>query len=120
MASLNKVMFIGNIGKDAELRYTAKGFATSSFSIAVNDRKKNDAGEWADVTEWVNVQLLGDSAEKLSQYLTKGKQIYVEGKLQTRTWDDDKGTKHYRTEVLAQSVVLLGSKQQDNTEGWND
>ena len=110
MASLNKIMLIGNAGKDAELRYTAGGTAQSQFSLAVNRNRKNQAGEWESETEWFNIILFGDQAERLSQYITKGKSIYVEGRLQTRNWDDDQGQKHYMTEVVAQTVQLLGSR----------
>lgn len=116
MASLNKVMLIGNTGRDAELRYTAKGTAQASFSLAVNNRRKAPSGEWEDQTEWFNVVLFGDSAERVSQYIVKGKPLYVEGRLQTRTWDDDQGQKHYRTEVIANQVLLLGSRDGDQAQ----
>lgn len=106
---MNKVMLIGNAGKDAELRYTANGFATASWSLAVNGRRKNAAGEWEDETEWFNCVLLGEQAEKLAQYVTKGKPVYVEGRQKTRSWEDDKGDKHYWTEVIVNSLQLLGT-----------
>lgn len=109
MSGLNKVLLIGNAGRDAELRYTTSGTAQAQFSLAVNGRKKNSAGEWEDETEWFNVVLWREQAEKLAQYITKGKQLYVEGRLQTRSWSDDQGEKHFRTEVIAQSIQLLGS-----------
>jgi single-strand DNA-binding protein len=111
MASLNKVMLIGNAGKDAELRYLSTGTAQSQFSLAVNSRRRGQNGEWEDQTEWFNIVIWADQAERVSQYITKGKQVYVEGRLQTRTWDDDQGVKHYRTEVIAQTIQLLGSRQ---------
>ena len=115
MASLNKVMIIGNAGRDAELRYLANGTPQSLFSLAVNNRRKNkQTGEYEDETEWFNVIIFGDTAERISQYITKGKSIYVEGRLQTRTWDDDQGQKHYKTEVIAQSVQLLGKSEGDS------
>jgi len=118
MASLNKCMFIGNATRDAEQRYTANGFATSSFSIAVNDRRKNQqSGQYEDVAEFVNCTMLGDRAEKMSQYITKGKSVYVEGKLQTRSWDDDQGAKHYRTEVLVENIQLLGGRDDGGKRG---
>jgi single-strand DNA-binding protein len=116
VASLNKVMLIGNAGKDAELRYMASGTPQSKFSLAVNNRVKKD-GEWADQTEWFNVLLWGDTAERVSQYIVKGKQLYIEGRLQTRTWDGDDGQKHYMTEVVANTVQLLG--KQDGTDRDN-
>lgn len=113
MASLNKVMIIGNVGRDAELRYLPNGTAQAQFSLAVNNRRKNaQTGEYEDNTEWFNVVLWRDQAEKLSQYITKGKPLYVEGRLQTRTWDDDQGQKHYRTEVIGNNVQLLGARDE--------
>lgn len=116
MASLNKVMLIGNTGKDCELRYTANGLATSSFSLAVNGRRKRDDGEWEDQTEWFNILLFGDTAERISQYITKGKPLYIEGRLQTRSWEDDDGVRRYRTEVVANTVQLLGTRDDRRDE----
>ena len=111
MAGLNKVMLIGNAGKDAELRYMASGTPQAKFSLAVNNRRRNQqTNEWEDQTEWFNILIWGDTAERVSQYITKGKQLYIEGRLQTRSWDDDQGQKHYMTEVVAQTVQLLGSR----------
>ncbi len=107
MANLNKVMLIGNTGRDAEMRYTANGNAMATFSLAVNTNRRNPAGEWETETEWFNVVMFGDSAERQAQYITKGKQIYVEGRLRTRNWDDDQGQRHYRTEVIANTVQFL-------------
>lgn len=110
MASLNKIMLIGNAGKDADLRYAANGNAMASFSLAVNSRKKGKSGEWEDETEWFNVTLFKEQAERLSEHIVKGKPLYVEGRLQTRSWSDDQGVKHYKTEVIANSVLLLGGR----------
>lgn len=121
MASLNKVMLIGNTGRDAELRYTANGTAQSQFSLAVNFRRRAASGDWEDATEWFNVVVFADQAERTSQYITKGKQLYVEGRLQTRTWDDDQGVKHYRTEVIASQILFLGSREGSGGGGdWGD
>jgi len=122
LASLNKVMLIGNTGRDAELRYTANGTAQSQFSLAVNYRRRGASGDWEDATEWVNIVVFGDQAERTSQYITKGRQLYVEGRLQTRTWDDDQGVKHYRTEVIANQVLLLGNRdnQGAGASEWGD
>lgn len=112
MAGLNKVMLIGNAGKDAELRYMASGTPQAKFSLAVNNRRRNQTtNEWEDNTEWFNILIWGDTAERVSQYITKGKQLYIEGRLQTRSWDGDDGQKHYMTEVVAQTVQLLGSRE---------
>lgn len=111
MASLNKVMIIGNAGRDAELKFTPSGSAVSTFSLAVNYKSKGE-----DSTEWFNVVLFGDTAEKVSQYITKGKPVYVEGRLQTRSWEKD-GEKHYRTELIANSLQLLGGGGEPHTAG---
>lgn len=116
MASLNKVMIIGNAGKDAELRYMASGTPQATFSVAVNNRtKKNDA--WVDETEWFNVVLWGATAEQVSQYITKGKPVYVEGRLQTRSWEDNSGAKHYKTELIGNIVQLLGQPDKQEIGG---
>lgn len=121
MASLNKVMLIGNAGKDAELRYLASGTPQCQFSLAVNNRRKNQqTGDWEDQTEWFNIVIWGDTAERVSQYITKGKQVFIEGRLQTRSWDDDQGQKHYRTEVIAHTVQLLGSREGGSGGGGDE
>jgi single-strand DNA-binding protein len=122
MASLNKVMLIGNAGRDAELRYLANGTAQAQFSLAVNRNFRGPDGEWREDTEWFNIVAWRDLAERISQTVTKGKQLYVEGRLQTRSWDDDQGMKHYRTEVIAQTITLLGPRdaQGGGGGGWND
>jgi len=118
MASLNKVMLIGNAGKDAELRYMATGTPQCKFSLAVNNRRRNQTtNEWEDQTEWFNILIWGDTAERVSQYITKGKSVFIEGRLQTRSWDDDQGQKHYMTEVVAQTVQLLGSREGGGAQG---
>lgn len=125
MASLNKVMLIGNAGRDAELRYLANGTATANFSLAVNRRYKGQDGNWKDETEWFNVVAWAELAERLSQSVTKGKSLYVEGRIQTRSWDDDQGVKHQRTEVVAQQVLQLtpregGERGGAGGGGWGD
>lgn len=111
MASLNKILLIGNVGKSAELRYTASGIAQAQFSLAVNHRQRGKSGEYEDATEWFSVTLFREQAEKLAQYITKGKPLYVEGRIQTRSWDGDDGVKHYRTEVIANQIQLLGKNE---------
>lgn len=121
MGNLNKVMIIGYTGRDAELRYTANGTALSDFSVAVSRRwQSRQTGEWEDETEWFNVTLFGDQAERISQYITKGKQLYVEGRLRTRNWDDDQGVRHYRTELIANTVQFLDRRGQDGGGGDGD
>ena len=106
--SVNKVMLVGRIGKDAELRYTSSGAAVGTVSLATSETWKDKAGEKQEKTEWHRVVLWGKTAEILAEYLVKGRQIYVEGKLQTRSWEDKSGQKRYTTEIRADSVVLLG------------
>ncbi|MEX2080927.1 MAG: single-stranded DNA-binding protein [Dehalococcoidia bacterium] len=123
MASLNKVTLIGNAGKDAEMRYTANGTAQTSFSLAVNRSYRGPDNEWKEETEWFNIVAWRDLAERLSQSVTKGKQLYVEGRFQTRSWDDDQGVKHYRTEVIANHVMSLEKRERsgdDESEGWGN
>jgi single-strand DNA-binding protein len=107
MGSVNKVILVGNLGRDAEVRYTPGGAAVASFSIATTENWTSKDGEKHEQTEWHRIVLWGKSAESLQPYLTKGKQIYVEGRLQTRNWEKD-GQKHYTTEVKADRIVLLG------------
>lgn len=112
MASLNRVMVIGRLGRDGELQYNANGNPRISFSVAVDERRKTPAGEWETYAEWFNVILMGDRAETLAQYLLKGKMVYVEGRLSTRSWEKD-GEKHYRTEVIARDIQLLSPRDAD-------
>jgi single-strand DNA-binding protein len=107
MGSVNKVFLIGNLGRDAELRYTPGGAAVATISIATTEVWNDKAGQRQEKTEWHRVVLWGKSAESLTEYLTKGKQIYVEGRLQTRQWDDKDGNKRYTTEIRADRVTLL-------------
>lgn len=110
MGSVNKVILVGNLGRDAETKFTGNGFAVSRFSLATTDRRKDSkSGEWVDKTEWHRIVLLGKQAESLQDYLKKGKQIYVEGRLETRSWDDKEGQKRYTTEIIADRIQLLGS-----------
>jgi single-strand DNA-binding protein len=114
--SVNKVILIGNLGRDAETKFTPQGVAVSRFSIATTRRiKDNSTGDWKDETDWNNVVLWRN--ENLAQYLTKGKQIYVEGRLQTRSYDDKDGNKRYSTEVVAEEVMLLGGRGEGGEGG---
>ena len=111
MGSVNKVILVGNLGRDAEVRYTQGGAAVATLNMATtevwNDRT---SGERQEKTEWHRVVVWGKQAETLSEYLLRGRQIYVEGRLQTRQWDDRDGNKRYTTEVRADRVVLLGGR----------
>ena len=110
MASVNKVILIGNLGRDIELRYTSGGTAVATLNMATTDFWNDKSGQRQEKTEWHRVVLWGKTAESLSEYLLKGRQIYVEGRLQTRQWDDKDGNKRYTTEVRADRVVLLGGR----------
>src|SRR5215468_6983580 len=107
--SVNKVILVGHLGRDAETAYTASQTAVTKFSIATNRRwKDQQSGEWKEETNWTNVVLW--RGENLSPYLTKGKQVYVEGRIQTRSYDDKDGKKVWTTEVIAEDVILLGGR----------
>jgi single-strand DNA-binding protein len=108
MGSVNKVILVGNLGRDAELRYTPGGAAVATINMATTETWNDKSGQRQEKTEWHRVILWGKTAESLTEYLTKGKQIYVEGKLQTRQWDDKDGNKRYTTEIKGDRVVLLG------------
>jgi single-strand DNA-binding protein len=110
MGSVNKVILVGNLGRDAELKFSPSGFPISGFSLATTDRRKDKDGQWQDKTEWHRIKLLGKQAESLNDYLKKGKQIYVEGRIETRSWDDKDGQKRYMTEIIADRIQLLGSR----------
>ena len=108
MGSVNKVILVGNLGRDAELRYTPGGAAVATINMATTEVWNDKVGQKQEKTEWHRVVLWGKSAESLTEYLTKGKQIYVEGRLQTRQWDDKDGNKRYTTEIRGDRIVLLG------------
>lgn len=110
--SVNKVILVGHLGKDAETKFTPSGVAVTTFSVATNRRwKDQQTGEWKEETDWANIVLWRQ--ENLANYLTKGKQVYIEGRLQTRSWDDKDGKKQYKTEVVADDVILLGGRGGD-------
>lgn len=104
--SLNKVMLIGRVGTDPEMRYTPSGMATTSFRLATSHRRNTPEG-WKDETDWHSIVTWDKLAERMGQSLTKGSLVYVEGRLQTRSWDGQDGRKNYRTEVVAQNVQYL-------------
>lgn len=115
MASLNKVMVIGNLGADPEMRYTANGNACTTFNVATNEKWADKDGEKHERTEWFSVVTWNRLAETCSQYLAKGRSVYVEGRQQTRSWDGQDGQKHYRTELVAETVRFLGGR--DGAQG---
>ena len=111
--SVNKVILIGHLGKDAETKFTPSGVSMTKFSVATNRRwKDQQTGEWKEETDWANVVLWRQ--ENLANYLTKGKQVYVEGRLQTRSWDDKDGKKNYMTEIVVDELILLGGRGGDS------
>ena len=110
MASLNKVMLIGNLGKDPEVRYTASGQAVAGFSLATSEKFKGKSGEWEERTEWHNITLWGKLAEIAGEYLSKGKTVYIEGRLQTRKWQDKSGNDRYTTDIVGDKMQMLSPK----------
>jgi single-strand DNA-binding protein len=109
--SVNKVILVGHVGKDPEVKYTPSGTAVANFSIATNDRFKDKEGQWQDRTEWHRVVAWQRTAEIVGEYVKKGSNVYVEGKLQTRSWDDkETGQKKYMTEIWVNDLVLLGGR----------
>jgi len=114
---LNKVMLIGNLGQDPEVRYTQNGGAVCNLRVAVNERRK-EGDEWIEHTEWVTVVCFGKTAENAGKYLAKGRQVFCEGRLQTRKWQDKKsGDDRYATEVVAFAIQFLGGKGEGDASG---
>ncbi|MDO8461707.1 MAG: single-stranded DNA-binding protein [Deltaproteobacteria bacterium] len=109
MASLNKVILIGNLGSDPEVRSTANNQTVATFNIATTEKWTGKTGEAAEKTEWHRIVVWGKLAEICREYLSKGRQVYIEGRLQTRQWDDKEGKKRSTTEIVAQNVQFLGS-----------
>ena len=108
MAGVNKVILVGNLGSDPQVRYTPGGQAVANFNIATSERFNNKAGEKEERTEWHRIVAWGKLAEICQQYLKKGKQVYIEGRLQTRQWEDQQGQKRQTTEIVAQTMQMLG------------
>lgn len=110
--SVNKVILVGNVGREVELRHTPSGVAVARFSVATNERWKDKNGQRQEHTEWHTVVVWGRLAEFCQQYITKGRQVYVEGSLRTRTYDDERGNRRYFTEIRAQAIQLLGRREE--------
>jgi len=117
MASVNRVILIGNLGRDPELRYTPSGTAVANFSLATTDRFSNKQGEKQERTEWHRIVAWGRTAELCAQYLSKGRSVYVEGRLQTNEWEDKEGQKRKTTEIVAQTVQFLGGRNPGDSGG---
>lgn len=113
--AVNKVIILGNLGADPELRYSASGAAVCNFRVATNERWTDKDGTTQERTEWHKVVVWGRQAENCEKYLAKGRQVYVEGRLQTREWDDKDGNKRHTTEVVAQSVQFLSGGNSSNS-----
>jgi single-strand DNA-binding protein len=109
---LNKVMIIGNLGRDPEMRYTPSGKPVTTFSVATSRTWSTSDGEKREETEWFNVVAWSSLAEICKQYLTKGQQVYIEGRLQTRHWDDQEGNKHTSVEIVANEMIILSERRE--------
>lgn len=123
MASVNKVILVGNLGRDPEMRYSPSGDAMSNIAVATTDKWKDKAtGQQKEATEWHRVAFFGKLAEVAGQYLKKGAQVYIEGKLRTRKWTDKDGIEKYATEIIADSLQMLSAKQApaDNAQDYRD
>jgi single-strand DNA-binding protein len=114
---LNKVMLIGRLGRDPEMRYTPSGRPVTTFSLATSRTWNTSEGERRTETEWFNVVAWGSLAEICKQFLIKGQQVYVEGRLQTRHWEDTEGVKHSVTEIVANEMIMLGERRDTNNTG---
>ena len=114
---LNKVMLIGNVGRDPEVRYTQRGDAVANFSIATSENWKDKGGQRQEKTEWHNLVAFRQRADFVQQYIKKGSKIYVEGKLQTRDWTDNQSVKHYRTEVVVDNIQFVGPPPDGQSRG---
>ncbi len=117
MASVNKVILVGNLGRDPETRYMPDGGAITNFSIATTDTWKDKSGEKQEKTEWHRISTFQRLAEIAGEYLKKGSQVYIEGRLQTRKWTDKDGVEKYTTEIIADKMQMLGSRQGMGSDG---
>ncbi len=118
--SINKVILIGNVGKDPEVKYTPNGVALAKFSLATNEKFKDKSGTWQERTEWHNVLAWQRLAEIVGEHVQKGTKLYIEGRLQTSSWEDrNSGEKRYRVEIVARDILLLGSREPDSDGARN-
>jgi single-strand DNA-binding protein len=115
--SFNKIILVGNLGRDPELRYTPQGTPVCSFTLATNERRKDKAGETQDVTTWFRITLWGRQAETASQYLTKGRPVYVEGRLRVEEWTDRDGKARHTLEVHATDMQFIGTRSEEGGQG---
>jgi single-strand DNA-binding protein len=118
--SVNKVILLGNVGKDPEIRSTPGGTMVANFTLATTDRQKDQQGNWQDKTEWHNLVAFSRTAEIIRDYVKKGSKLYVEGKIQTRSWDDkESGQKRYRTEIIINDISLLSGRDEGGSGGYS-
>lgn len=115
MASVNSCSFIGNVTRDAEIKMTPTGQKVASFSVACNEKYKDKQGNRQEKVEYINIVAWRKLADIIEQYVKKGSSLYIEGKLTTRSWDDPQGQKKYRTEIIANSIQMLGGNRQDDS-----
>jgi single-strand DNA-binding protein len=115
---VNKVILLGNLGKDPEVKYTPSGMAVANFSLATTERAKDKEGNWQDKTEWHNLKAFGRTAEVAGEYLKKGRTVYIEGKLQSSSWDDkETGQKKYKTEIIVNEMIMVGGQREGGEGG---
>jgi single-strand DNA-binding protein len=117
--SVNKVILLGRLGKDPEMRMSSSQTPICSFSMATSERRKDASGNWNEQTEWHNIVAFGKTAELINQYMKKGRQLYLEGRIQTRKWQDKEGKDRYTTEIIAQNVQFIGSKGEGAPSGMS-
>ena len=118
--SVNKVILLGNVGKDPEIRSTPSGTMVANFTLATSDRQKDAQGNWQDRTEWHNLVAFARTAEIVRDYVKKGTKLYIEGKIQTRSWDDkETGAKRYRTEIIVNDLSLLSGREEGSGGGYS-
>jgi single-strand DNA-binding protein len=116
MSGVNKVILVGNLGANPEMRFTQGGQAVANLRLATSERWTDKSGQKQETTEWHRVVVFGKQAEIVGQYLTKGRQVYIEGRLQTRQWQDQQGQKRFTTEIVAQRVQMLGARGERTPE----
>jgi len=118
--SFNKIIVIGNLGRDPELRYTPQGNAVCNFSMATNEKRRDKSGEFQDVTTWFRITLWGKQAENASKYLNKGSSVYIEGRLRVEEWSDRDGKSRYTLDVQATDMQFIGTSRGDEGSGGGD